>query len=484
MLFSEYINLLKAHFCKSISNEELFGILFDAVIVPIDLRNKNGDPFVFDKVAISRVMTGKQNVPRQIRDNIYEPAVLSGLVSYFEDNIVSELVPKRDDLCFQMMEALRADRMISPQHLAEFQMLATPSSIAAFLAEVFAYAAMADVHAGRVPAPERAAAAVAAEKRGRPELVLRGVYGGRLADSGVIERLASRPGLSPAPLRDKVISLFEEAMGLHPVKAGSPFLFSLYSPVKVGEGERRLIEEVAGRLGLALPADFFELGDLERDNYSSAVFGEAGMHGSPEARGKYRAMCGIIETLDEMAKAAPFMDAFGEAKCLALALENEGTGFDEDVRVQISLPKESVFSFEDMLGLGEGALEYMAYGCDFTEIFGVKRGADFLAYDSSRRASRPAKMPPQRFPGLLGGKDPDFDDVIPALFDFDMVERGPDWQIEVEFDEIMQHTAVAFPELVLLKGDISEVEYTIRSKHTPDVVSGSMRVGKGFKNGA
>jgi len=90
------------------------------------------------------------------------------------------------------------------------------------------------------------------------------------------------------------------------------------------------------------------------------------------------------------------------------------------------------------------------------------------------------KMPPQRFHGLLGGKDPDFDDVIPALFDFDMVDQGPDWQIEVEFDEIMQHTAVAFPELILLKGDISEVEYTIRSKHAADIISGSVRVGKGF----
>lgn len=479
MLFSEYVSLLKAHFCKSISNEQLCGILLDAVIVPLDLRSKNGDLLLLDKATVSKIMNDKQNVPRQIRDNIYEPAVLSGIVGYFDDNIVSELVPKRDDLCFQMMEALRADRALSPQHLAEFQMLAMPSSIGAFLAEVFAYVAMADVHADRTPAPEHAGAAAAEEKQGRPELVLRGVREGQLSDSGVIEGLLSRPGLSFATQRDKVIALFREAMGLHPVKTWVPFSFSIYSPVEISEGERKLLKEVAEHLGLALPADFFELGDLEKDNFSSAVLGEAGMHGSPEAREKYRAIYGILEALEEMAKASPFIDSFKEVKCLTLALENGGTSFDEDVRIQITLPKESVLSFKDILELDEAVLEYMAYDCNFDEIFGIKRGADFLAYGSSRRMDHPAKMPPQRLPDFLGGKDPDYGCVIPALFDFDMVERGADWQIEVEFDEIMQHTAVAFPEVVLLKGGLSEVEYTIRSKHVAEIVSGTVPIEDG-----
>jgi len=480
VLFSEYINLLKAHFCKSISNEELCGILFDSVIVPLDLRNKRGEPFLLDKATISKVMNNRQNVPQKIRDNIYEPAVLSGIVGYFDDNIVSELVPKRDDLCFQMMGLLRVDRMLSPQHLAEFQMLATPSSIGAFLAEVFAYVVMADVHADRTPAPEHTAAAVAGEKSSHPELVLRGVHEGRLSDSGVIESLLSRPGPSFATQRDKVIALFKEAMDLHPIKASTPFSFSIYSPVKIGEDEQELLKEVAEHLGLVLPADFFELGDLESDHFPTVVLGGAEMHGSPEAKEKYRAIHDILEMLEEIAKASPFMDGFKKARCLALAVENEGTGFDEDVRVQIALPKESILSFEDILELDEAVLEYMAYGCDFDGIFGIKRGADFLAYESSCRKDRPMKLSPQRLPGFLGGKDPDFGDVIPTLFDFDMVEREFDWQIEVEFDEIMQHTAVAFPELVLLKGDLVEVEYTIRSKHMADIISGSIRIEKGF----
>lgn len=484
MLFSEYISILKAHFCKSISNEEIFGILFDAVIVPLDLRNKKGDPFFFDKVAISRIMTNKQNVPRQIRDNIYEPAVLSELVAYFEDNIVSELVPKTDDLCFQMMETLRADRMISPQHLAEFQMLATPSSVGAFLAEMFVYVVMADIRTDRMPVSERAASAVAGEDRIRPKLVLRGVREGRLSSFGIVEELMSRPGMPFEAQQNRVADLFDEAMGLHPAKANMPFSFSIYSPIKIGESEQELLETIAEHLDLTLPADFFDLGDLERDGISSTILGEAGMRGSSEARQKYRAIHGILETLEEMAKASPFMSAFKETACLALAIENEGTAFDEDVRVQISIPKKSVLSFTDMLEFDEGALEYIAYDCDFDEVFGIKRGADFLAYGSSRKSSHPVKLPPQRLPGFLCDKNPNYYHIIPTLFEFDMVESDTDWQIEVVFDEVLQHTAVAFPELVLLKDSLSEIGYSIRSKYMPHVVSGYLRIREGPENGS
>ena len=265
-------------------------------------------------------------------------------------------------------------------------------------------------------------------------------------------------------------------MDLHPTKAWEPFSFRIYSPVVISEDEQKLLREIAGHLDLTLPSDFFELGDLERNELSPAILGASGVQGSLEAKKKYKAIRGILDTLDEMVKASPFLDGIGKVRCLAFALENRGTSFDEDIRVRITLPKESAFTFEDILKLDRGALEYMAYDCDFDAVFGIKRGADFLAYESSCRRNRPMTMPPLRFPGYPGSEDVDFGDVIPSLFDFDMVERGSDWQIEVEFDEIMQHTAVAFPELILLKGDLSEIEYTIRSKHIADAISGAILV--------
>ena len=70
MFLGDYVNVLKAHFCKSISNEDLLRLLFESVVAPLDLRNKKGDPFILDKATASKIMNGKQNAPRLIRDNV------------------------------------------------------------------------------------------------------------------------------------------------------------------------------------------------------------------------------------------------------------------------------------------------------------------------------------------------------------------------------------------------------------------------------
>lgn len=478
MLFSDYITLLKAHFCKTISNEELCGILFDAVILPLDLKNKNGEPLLLDKTTISRIMNDKQNIPRQIRDSIYEPAVLSGLVSYFDDNIVSELVPKRDDLCFQILNKLKEDRMLSPQHLAEFQMLASPSSIGAFLAEVFAYVAMVDVHSDITQKPARILDSTTEEKGPSPNLVLRGICNNELSSSFTIEKILSRPGLAFTAYRSKILSLFEKAMDLHLGKSYALFPTALSSPVKINEDEQKLLTEIAELLDLSLPADFFELGDLEKSGLSSIILGESNLHGSPEAREKYRAIQSILNMLEDMNEASPFIRNFKEVKCIALALENQGTSFDEDIRIQVALPKECALSLEDVLKLDRKTLRYMAYDCDFEGIFGIGRGSDFLAYDASLRRNHPIKILPYRIPRFDNTEDDNFDSMIPDLFDFDLIDKEPNLIIEVEFDEIMQHTAVAFPERLLLKDDISAIEYTIKSKHMPNVISGFISIAK------
>lgn len=475
MFLGDYVNVLKAHFCKSISNEDLLRLLFESVVAPLDLRNKKGDPFILDKATASKIMNGKQNAPRLIRDNVYEHAVLLGLVTFFEDNIVSELVPKREDLCFQLMELLRADPMISPQHLVEFQMLATPASTAAFLAETFTYVVMADIHVDGAGFPGTTPVDVAGEKKSGPDLVLRGICDGELSDSGVVEKLLSRPGLPFGALRGKLVGFFERAAAIHLDRSSDVFAYALGTPVKIGEEDRDLLMDLAKQFNLEIPDDFFDLGALTRHQFASVAYGEEGLQGPDEAKKKYGAICGILDTFDEMRRATPFLRSFEGVACLALALENRGAGFDEGVRVQITLPKASVLSPSDILQFEDDALDYMAYDCDFDAVFGISRGSSFLAYDSSCRKGFPAKMPPMRQFGFSDGA-PDFGSIIPSLFDFDMVERKDDWQIEAEFDEITQHTAVAFPELILLKGYVPEVKYSIRSKHTPNVVSGSIGV--------
>ena len=115
MLFSEYVRILKNHFKTSVGNYELCNILFDFVIIPADLRNTK-DPSSYITISegtTSKILSDSAPIHTQIRDHIFDDAVIDKLVKNFESDIVTELNPETEDLCFQMMEIIRKDN-ISP----------------------------------------------------------------------------------------------------------------------------------------------------------------------------------------------------------------------------------------------------------------------------------------------------------------------------------------------------------------------------------
>ena len=113
MVFEEYMSILKKHFKQKISNEELCGILFDAIIIPADLKNRNGEILTLDKAEVSRIMNRKKNIPRALQEHVRDKKVLNGLENYFETNIVAELVPDTSDLIHQLLNVIKQDESIS-----------------------------------------------------------------------------------------------------------------------------------------------------------------------------------------------------------------------------------------------------------------------------------------------------------------------------------------------------------------------------------
>lgn len=141
MLFSKYVRILQNHYKESIGDAELCSILFDFVIMTAELTNSK-DPSSFITISpstISKILAGNAPIHKQIRDHIYDDKVVSNLVNNFSESIVPCLNPELNDLCFQMMQIIESD-IISPEHKAEFELLAKPETIAPFLAKAFIYA--------------------------------------------------------------------------------------------------------------------------------------------------------------------------------------------------------------------------------------------------------------------------------------------------------------------------------------------------------
>ena len=139
MFFADYVTILKEHFKQPISNDELCGILFDAIILSADLKNRNGEILTVDKAEVSRIMNLRKNIPTALQEHVWDKKVQAELENYFEQQIVSELVPDTSDLLHQLMNLIEEDENISSENKNKFRLLAKQKSIALFLAEAFSY---------------------------------------------------------------------------------------------------------------------------------------------------------------------------------------------------------------------------------------------------------------------------------------------------------------------------------------------------------
>lgn len=137
MIFADYVRTLKKHFKRKISDQELCEILFDSIISPLDLKNRNNEVLTLDKAEVSRIMNGRKNIPKILQDHVYDQIVLDDLEEYFDTKIITELVPDKSDICYQLMNLIEETEDMSPSRKANLRLLANPKFVSLFLAEMF-----------------------------------------------------------------------------------------------------------------------------------------------------------------------------------------------------------------------------------------------------------------------------------------------------------------------------------------------------------
>ena len=478
MLLAKYIELLQKHFKKSISNEELWNLLAGSVIDPLNLKNKNGEVLYYDKRVVSELMAGKKNIPVKIRDNIYEQAVLDTIVAYFETNIVSELMPDIDDLCFQLIKLIEADEELSPQRKASFRLLAHKNTIAAFLAECFVLV----VTKGNKTKPHETD--LTSDERDivsplPPTLQVKGILiDGFLSDTFVIKRFLDRCGISEDYYISRLKALYKQVDDIkvdarNITHYGVEAVLMKDSKVKIDASTKKTLTSVAQTFDIKMSNDFFELGDLTKDLFRlPTIYGsDEGLKGSDEEINKYHLLQEIELVISDFAKALPFMNAFKDIYVIELILSNDGSSFDEDVRINLHIPSESFLSLDEIMDMERSALDYIIDGCDTVKCFGISRGRDYLDYQSSVRESIHHAQPYYSPYGNDWTRE-DYKEELQGIFDYFVSKDNNYYVIETKIDEIMQHTAVAFPNVILLKKNATEIPYTIRSKYSPNVIEG------------
>lgn len=289
MKFRDYFDVIKGNLAKGIANDDLCRLLFGCVIDPLDLRSTSGEPLYYSKGFLSDLLNSKKKMPKQIKENIYEQKVSDTIADYFEQYIVSELVPQHEDICYQIMQLVDADDSIAPESKADLRMLAKTETIAVLLAQVFRYAIRDNIVINRYPTEENK------EKQNSSALKIVGIKGSSIdEDFCYIESFVP----SGVKLREQYYKeidlLYEKISQVHLRRHDSSniMLFGINlskERVVCSEEQIETLNIVAEKMGRELPDDFYDLGDLTRNPFksTSVLLGGNNLEGSDEAQIKY-----------------------------------------------------------------------------------------------------------------------------------------------------------------------------------------------------
>lgn len=246
--------------------------------------------------------------------------------------------------------------------------------------------------------------------------------------------------------------------------------------VELSKEEISIITMTAEALDIPLPGDFFSLGNLRNNKLKSAMAiygGGSSLEGSDTEITKYRTIKELKETINEALCLIPIGDHFKNYKSIELAICNSGTLADQSISISITIPKASYVTVEDLLTIDSQILEEVLYERSSDRFFYIKRTASVLDYDESVRNKRFHARPVPALPfESFRDKTDDYRQELENIFPYYLSVDGGNLTITVEFDEVLHHTNVAFPSVILLNSNIETIDYSIRSRNMPTVVKG------------
>lgn len=327
------------------------------------------------------------------------------------------------------------------------------------------------------------------EKRA-PQLCIRGIdENGRLCESPPIQAFQLNYKQSMDNLLEQIGQMYQDIAGIHlsqrDVDAGNNALMvtmnsaltTIYPPVTITSDCKVLLLQVARQLlGLTLPDDFFNLGNLSKDSLSATRFGQPSLIGTEEEKKKYKLIKQLQALITDYSDWLPVETAFCGMKCVKLAIENSGTAIDEDIEVTLTLDKEAFLLPSEFPAISNETMKHLLKKFDLVEVFGIAGTVQYMGYDSSINHVRSVNLGSQLIP--LGDYDytKDYEYALRNVFCYDFYFDENSYILKLKFDYIKHHTTVAFPTAIFLKNTLSSISYTITSQNSADIVRGSISI--------
>lgn len=256
-------------------------------------------------------------------------------------------------------------------------------------------------------------------------------------------------------------------------------LTAFIGPVEIDKEIKKTIIEVAQILEEDIPSTFFELGNLAKNSLSLNVLNGIDLRGTSEEVEKYWKIQDLHKTILETLDWVPIENAFANKRCIKMALKNDGKAIDEDIEITIELPQNVFMELSEFPSFDNEQMRYMLHDCDIGSLFGISSSAEYCGYSESIRTVRSNHVAHIECP--FPGYNPDYSDAFDCelrnAFCYSVYQQNNgSYIIKLKVDYIKHNTAVAFPTVIFIKDDITEIPYKITSRNKPDIVQGVLKV--------
>lgn len=316
---------------------------------------------------------------------------------------------------------------------------------------------------------------------GGSNLVIRAHRNGGLDESIQLSLFDMGGFISSEELKPRIIEQIKYINDYKLVKSvipEQPLMLFGEKKVTIDERTKDIITGVAERIDITLSDSFFDVGNLTESPILTMPLGGREINGTSEEKTKYKAITSlgkmIYKAIGHMQMEQFYNNLFG----IELIVCNDGTKFDEDIDIEITIPKDRFLGVEE-LPVPTDELNLEEDWC-FEDLFEIHATKDFIAYSDSKRPM--AGMHTGNFKAFnpFSGRDyeKEYRDTLSDIFEYKVYPDGEHVIVKVHFDYIKQHQNVAFPTWIFIKNPDNglKAKYRIISKNNKDVIERQMDI--------
>ena len=318
----------------------------------------------------------------------------------------------------------------------------------------------------------------------KPKLKLFGITDKKLTDSISTTKYSFDGEKSVKSKIEEIKKLFEriscysiDDCELEP----SPFSLNVYKKVSITQENKNLIVEAAKALGIELPKNFFALGRLRENSMMTAVsmLGGRSFEGTKDEKEKYNNLVRLSKRLQQLPGWIELEETFGKLLCLRMALANCGTSIDEDIDVIMRFTRDSIISLDRLPKMSESAYDTVTEHYPFYDLFGIPATSQYNYYETSTRIQHAQSVPqPLDYFGRSRDYHQEYAEAIASAFEYEFFLEGDTVVVKLHFDYIKHNTVIAFPSVLFVSEQLSQFDYSIRSKNLETETSGTIIISE------